>query len=84
VTLMPLVLASFLGLVTSPKVYPTPHSRSTTMRWRSSMRSVVAPGVQVASLGPEWPKLRQLCLAKQLGGNDVPRCMALGSRDSPG
>ena len=30
------------------------------------------PGVRLAPLGPEWPKLRQLCLDKQLGGNDVP------------
>jgi len=29
------------------------------------------PGVQLASLGPEWPKLRQLCLEKQLTGNDL-------------
>lgn len=31
-----------------------------------------APGVQLAALGPEWPRLRQLCLDKQLGGNDLP------------
>jgi len=30
------------------------------------------PGVQLASLGAEWPKLRQLCLEKQLTGNDLP------------
>ena len=30
------------------------------------------PGVRLAALGPEWPKLRQLCLDKRLGGNDVP------------
>jgi uncharacterized protein len=23
-------------------------------------------------LGPEWPKLRQLCLDKDLGSNDLP------------
>lgn len=29
-------------------------------------------GVRLASLGPEWSKLHQLCLDKQLGGNDLP------------
>jgi hypothetical protein len=33
---------------------------------------LASPGVQLAHLGPEWSKLRQLCLDKQLGGNDVP------------
>ena len=30
------------------------------------------PGVQLAPLGPEWSTLRQLCLDKQLSGNDLP------------
>ena len=29
-------------------------------------------GVQLAPLGPEWLRLRQLCLDKQLSGNDLP------------
>ena len=32
---------------------------------------LASPGVQLATLGPEWPKLRRLCADKQLGGNDV-------------
>ncbi len=32
---------------------------------------LASPGVQLAPLGPEWPKLRQLCLDKQLGGSQV-------------
>jgi len=28
--------------------------------------------VRLAPLGPEWATLRQLCLDKQLGGNDLP------------
>jgi len=28
--------------------------------------------VQLAALGPEWPKLRLLCLDKPLSGNAVP------------
>ena len=33
---------------------------------------LASPGVQLAALGPEWLKLRQLCLDKQLAGNDLP------------
>jgi len=33
---------------------------------------VAMPGVQLPSSGPEWPKLRQLCLERQLTGNDLP------------
>jgi predicted nucleic acid-binding protein len=33
---------------------------------------LAAPGVHLAPLGPEWPRLRQLCIEKQLKGNDVP------------
>lgn len=33
---------------------------------------LVSPGVQLSPLGPEWPKLRQLCLDMQLAGNDLP------------
>lgn len=30
------------------------------------------PGVELASLGTEWLKLRQLFLDQQLNGNDLP------------
>jgi predicted nucleic acid-binding protein len=30
------------------------------------------PGVQLSSLGPEWPVLRRVCLDKPLSGNDLP------------
>ena len=69
-TLMPMVLASFLRLVTSPKIFQlaTPIEDAV-----ASVDALLAsPGVQLAPLGPEWLKLRQLCLDKQLGGNDLP------------
>ena len=31
-----------------------------------------SPGVRLGPLGPEWARLRQLCLDKKLGGNDLP------------
>jgi toxin-antitoxin system PIN domain toxin len=69
-TLMPMLLASFLRLVTSPKIFHRPTPIENAVAFVDAL--LASPGVQLASLGPEWPKLRQLCLDKQLGGNDVP------------
>lgn len=69
-TLMPMVLASFLRLVTSPKVFQLATPIDDAVAFLDAL--MASPGVQVAPLGPEWAKLRQLCLDKQLGGNDLP------------
>jgi predicted nucleic acid-binding protein len=67
---MPMVIASLLRLVTSPKIFvqPTPIAYAAAF-----VDAILAmPGVQLPTLGPEWPKLRQLCMDKQLAGNDMP------------
>jgi toxin-antitoxin system PIN domain toxin len=69
-TLMPMVLASFLRLVTSPKVFQLATPVEDAVAFIDAL--MASPGVHVAPLGPEWAKLRQLCLDKQLGGNDLP------------
>jgi toxin-antitoxin system PIN domain toxin len=69
-TLMPMVLAGFLRLVTSPKIFRVPTPIGDAVAFVDALLS--SPGVQQARLGPEWSKLRQLCLDKGLGGNDVP------------
>jgi toxin-antitoxin system PIN domain toxin len=69
-TLMPMVLASFLRLVTSPKIFKLATPIEDAVAFVDAL--LASPGVQLAPLGPEWSKLRQLCLDKQLGGNDVP------------
>jgi hypothetical protein len=69
-TLMPMVLASFLRLVTSPKIFQLPTPVEDAVAFVDAL--LASPGVQLAHLGPEWSKLRRLCLDKQLGGNDVP------------
>lgn len=69
-TLMPLVLASFLRLVTSPRIFQQATPIDDAVAFVDTL--LASPGVQLAALGPEWPKLRQLCLDQQLGGNDVP------------
>ena len=70
VTLMPMVLASFLRLVTSPKIFRMATPIQDAVAFIDAL--LASPGVQLAPLGPEWSKLRQLCLEKPLGGNDLP------------
>jgi uncharacterized protein len=69
-TLMPMVLASVLRLVTSPKVFVQPTPTADAVAFVDAL--LATPGVHLASLGPEWSKLHQLCLEKRLAGNDVP------------
>ncbi|MFM7532936.1 MAG: TA system VapC family ribonuclease toxin [Rubrivivax sp.] len=69
-TLMPMVLASFLRLVTSAKIFQQATPVEDAVAFVDAL--VAAPGVHLAALGPEWSTLRQLCLARQLSGNDLP------------
>lgn len=69
-TVMPMVLASYLRLVTSPKIFNLPTPVSDALAFADALLAL--PGVHLATLGPEWPRLRQLCLEKQLQGNDLP------------
>ena len=69
-TLMPMVLASFLRLVTSPKIFQNPTPIKDAVAFLDAL--LATPSVQLAALGPEWSKLRQLCLEKGVCGNDLP------------
>jgi len=69
-TLMPMVLASFLRLVSSPKIFHMPTPIDDAVAFVDAL--LACPGVHLAQLGPEWPTLRQLCLDKQLSGNALP------------
>jgi toxin-antitoxin system PIN domain toxin len=69
-TLMPMVLASFLRLVTSPKIFRMSTPIEDAVAFVDAL--LASPGVQLAPLGPEWSKLRQLCLDKHLSGDDLP------------
>ncbi|WP_076997127.1 TA system VapC family ribonuclease toxin [Variovorax sp. KK3] len=68
--LQPMVLASFLRLVTNPKIFLNPTPTANALRFIEAI--LAAPGVEVPSLGPEWPHLRQLCADMKLAGNDLP------------
>jgi toxin-antitoxin system PIN domain toxin len=69
-TLMPMVLASFLRLVTSPKIFRSPTAIEDAIDFLDALLSL--PNVQLAELGPEWRRLRDLCLDKRLAANDIP------------
>lgn len=69
-TLQPMVIASFLRLVTHPKIFVQPTPMPDALRFVDALLS--APGVEHPVLGPEWPRLRTLCADKALAANDVP------------
>jgi uncharacterized protein len=68
--LQPMVITSFLRLVTHPKIFIQPTPMPEALRFVDALLS--APGVEQAALGAEWPALRELCIDKALAANDVP------------
>lgn len=68
--LQPMVIASFLRLVTHPRIFIQPTPMSEALRFVDALLS--APGVEQPALGAEWPDLRRLCADKALAANDVP------------
>ena len=69
-TLMPMVVASFLRIVTSPKIFKSPSSIDDALGFVDAL--LEHPGVHMSTLGPEWLTLRRLCQDKQLTGDDLP------------
>ncbi len=65
-----MVLASALRLLTCAKIFVQPTPMKGALRFIDALMAM--PGVRGATLGPEWPQLRQLCLDKALAGNDLP------------
>ncbi len=68
--LMPMVIASFLRRVANPKVFNAPTPIDEALAFVDSLQAV--GGVEIPTVGPEWPMLRQLCLDRNLHGNDLP------------
>jgi len=68
--LMPMVVASFLRLVTNPKVFVQPTPVQDAIDFVDAL--VAVPGVDLPPLGAEWPIFRQLCLEKNLSANAMP------------
>lgn len=68
--LQPMVIASFLRLVTHRRIFVNPTPMSEALRFVDAL--LAAPGVEQPELGAEWPALRALCADKALAANDVP------------
>lgn|SRR3546814_21213 len=69
-SLQPMVIASFLRLVTHPKIFVQPTPMPEALHFIDAL--LEAAGMEPAMLGGEWPILRQLCVDKALSNNDVP------------
>ena len=68
--LMPMVVASFLRLVTNQKIFVQPTPPKDAVEFLDAL--LVVPGVEMPSLGAEWPTFRQLCIEKRLAANAIP------------
>ncbi len=68
--LLPPVVASFLRLVTNPKVFAQPDPIAHAMAFVDAL--LASPAVEMAVVGEEWPSFRQLCLDGKLQGNAIP------------
>ncbi len=69
-TILPMVAAGFLRLVTHPKVFikPTPIKAA-----QAFLRAILdAPDVVLLPLGEEWQLFERLCVLHELKGNDIP------------
>ncbi len=69
-SLQPMVIASFLRLVTHPRIFVHPTPMAEALRFIDAL--LQTPGVEQAALGGEWPHLRRLCMDKALSANEVP------------
>ncbi len=65
-----MVVASFLRLVTHPRIFVTPTPVKEAVIFVDALLSV--SGVDIPVAGAEWPLLRHLCLEKQVKSNSVP------------
>ena len=68
--LMTMVVASFLRLVTHPKIFASPTPTARAVAFIDAL--LATPGVRMPSVGDEWRRLRALCLDKALRANDLP------------
>ena len=68
--LMPMVAASFLRLVTNPKIFVHPTPIKDAVGFLDAL--LLVPGVEMPPLNSEWPMFRELCVAKMLAANDIP------------
>jgi uncharacterized protein len=68
--LMPMVVASFLRLVTNSRIFVLPTPMDEAMGFLDALFAV--PGVEMPSLGAEWPMFRHFCVERKLAANNIP------------
>ena len=66
---LPVVAAGFLRVVTHRRVFPHPTPMPAAVAFLDAL--LAAPGAELLLLGAEWPRVRALCEAHGLAGNDV-------------
>ena len=67
---MPMVAASFLRLVTNPRIFVQPTPIEDAVKFLDALLAV--PGIDMPVTGGEWPILRRFCMMQRLTANDVP------------
>ena len=70
IKLQPMVIASFLRLVTHKRIFVKPTPMAAALRFIDALLG--SAGVECPGLGPEWPVLRRLCDEMALAANDIP------------
>ena len=70
IKLQPMVLTSFLRLVTHPRVFVEPTPIAEALRFIEAL--LASPGVERPELGSEWPVLCKLCADAKLSANAIP------------
>lgn len=68
--LMGTVVASYLRLVTHPKIFVNPTPVCPALAFIDAL--LACPGVGWLTGEAEWPTMRQLCTEQTLAGNDIP------------
>ncbi len=68
--LMGTVVASYLRLVTHPKIFVNPTPMRPALAFIDAL--LACPGVGWLTGETEWPTMRQLCTVQALSGNDIP------------
>ena len=76
-----MVVASFLRLVTNPKIFIQPTPVDDAIRFVDALVGVA--GVEMPSLGAEWAIFRGLCLEKKFAANDIPDAWLAAASHSP-
>lgn len=67
--LLPMVTAGFLRLVTHPRVFVQPTPLEAAQEFLGAV--LASDGVELLTLGSEWPLLGPLCRQHQLTGNAI-------------